>query len=689
MQQTNENHQLSVENLDDVRGYATSDLWEKHPTAEGLWRIVGRTDDVLVLASGEKTVPAPMEGHILHSPMVQGTLMFGRGRNQVGIIVEPTPEFAVDPKDKEALAEFRNQIWPIVEESNRDAPAFSRLFKEMILVSDPERPLPRAAKGTVQRKPTVALYEKEIEALYEAVESSFKSENVDPPLSWTTGDLTPWLLANAEHINNGRKVDPDADLFEQGFDSLSATFLRNRIIGALRLGAKQALAGLTQNIVYSNPTVHQLAAAVAALVAPATSSGLHDKAPGKAILAMVDKYSKDFPTASGTGAQGPAVVLLTGATGSLGSYILWNLLGDERVAKVYAFNRKSSEGTLYERQKAAFSDKDFALLLLNSPKLVLLEGDATQEKLGLSGELHEELRSTVTHVIHTAWRLDFNLSLSSFESNIKATRGLVDFALTSKAGSSLKFIFTSSISVGQSWDAAKGPYPEKVVPEPDGAVGAGYGEGKYVVEQVLAKASAHGLNSTTLRIGQICGGVPRGAWATTDWVPILVKSSVALGSLPDTQGVVSWIPMHTVAFVVSDLVFASQRVPLALNVVHPEPVGWSAVMSDIAAALGSRSLPLVPFPDWVDKLEKAALQASKEDYEKIPAIRLLDFFRRFAEAHTMAASGADSGDVQAGGLVRFATEEARSRSESIRRVRQLSAADAERWVAYWRKKEFI
>ncbi|KZT23998.1 putative aminoadipate reductase [Neolentinus lepideus HHB14362 ss-1] len=694
---TNKNHQLSVENLEDVKGYATSDLWEKHPTVKGLWRIVGRTDDVLVLASGEKTVPAPIEGHILHSPMVQGTLMFGRGRDQVGIIIEPTPEFAIDPKDEKALGEFRNKIWPVVEEANKDAPAFSRLFKEMILVSDPKKPLPRAAKGTVQRKPTIALYEKEIDALYEAVESSFKSVNVEPPKSWTTTDLVPWLLQDAEQINHERKVDPEGDLFEQGFDSLSAIFLRNRITGALRLsvdpGAKQALTGLTQNIVYNNPTIIELATAVAALVSPTTLDGLHDKAPAKAILTMFEKYSKDFPKASGSSAQktGDAVVLLTGSTGSLGSYILASLLGDERVARVYTFNRKSSTGPPEERQKVAFEDKGLSVELLASTKLVFLEGDAATKNLGLVAELHSEIHSSVTHIIHNAWRLDFNLSLSSFEPNIKATRSLIDFALTSKAGPSLKFIFTSSISVGQSWDSSKGPYPEKVVAEPEWAVGGGYGEGKYVVEQVLAAASAYGLNSTSLRIGQICGGLPKGAWATSDWVPILVKSSLVLGSLPDTQGVVSWVPMHTVASVISDVAFGSGKAPLALNVVHPKPAMWSAVMCDVASALArdsSQPLPLVPFPEWIDNLEKKAMQAKEDDYDKIPAIRLLDFFKHFAEAHkSLDVAGADN--VEAGGIVRFAIDEVRKGSKTIGRVDQLSTADAERWVEYWRSKRFI
>jgi long-subunit acyl-CoA synthetase (AMP-forming) len=116
-----------------------------------------------MLASGEKTVPGPMEHTIAAHPFVQAAVMFGRERNQVGVIVEPTAAHVFDPSDKAALTEYRNAIWGVVEDANRVAPTFSRIFKEMILVASPSKPLPRTAKGTVVRKAAIALYESEID----------------------------------------------------------------------------------------------------------------------------------------------------------------------------------------------------------------------------------------------------------------------------------------------------------------------------------------------------------------------------------------------------------------------------------------------------------------------------------------------------------------------------------------------
>ena len=81
---------------------------------------------------------------------IAASVIFGRGRFQAGILVEPKAEFAFEPADEVLLAEFRNKIWcavqvvsslaftslntscrPTVQRLNAYAPQHSRLFKEV------------------------------------------------------------------------------------------------------------------------------------------------------------------------------------------------------------------------------------------------------------------------------------------------------------------------------------------------------------------------------------------------------------------------------------------------------------------------------------------------------------------------------------------------------------------------------
>ncbi|KAJ7886913.1 hypothetical protein B0H13DRAFT_1627705 [Mycena leptocephala] len=659
-----ETHQVAVENLPDVRGYSTKDLFERHPTKPDLYRIVGRLDDVLIMANGEKTVPGPMEDIMVASPLVMGAVMFGRERNQVGVLIEPNPQYKLDPKDEQQIAKFRNLIC---------APAFARIYKEMILVTQPGRPMVRAPKGTVIKKPTIALYKEEIEKLYDTIEASGNAaSDIEPPASWASHDLEPWLKTHAALVAD-KDIHGGRDIFDQGFDSLNATFLRHRIVGGLKNSgdnnAKAAAQKIPQNFVYAHPSIEELAVAITMLVNNDTNSNRTAKA---LVEEMISKYSKGFEEAivherSGS-SSGGMTVLLTGSTGGLGSHILEILLGLASVERVYAFNRPGRT-PISERQTEAFVDRALNFHLLSSEKLVYLEGDTLKQDLGLPVAIWTTLRDTTTVIIHNAWTLDFNKSLSSFEAHVKGTRNLIDLACQSPNESGVRFLFTSSIASAQGWDQNLGPFPEELRLDADVAVGNGYGESKYVSERILA---ASGLDATSFRIGQVCGSISNGAWSTMDWVPAIVKSSIAMGNFPsDPSGVMAWLTPEAVSHAIVDAALSTEKPPFTVNLVHPRPVSWDLVMSTMA---GAAQLPLIPFADWVRNLEVRSARATAEDIEKIPGIKLLDFFKA-------AVAGA--------GNIEFSTSKAQALSESMKLLNPLSGEEAKKWMQYWREKEFI
>lgn len=90
-----------------------------------------------------------------------------------------------------------------------------------------------------------------------------------------------------------------------------------------------------------------------------------------------------------------------------------------------------------------------------------------------------QIRGSVTHVVHSAWRVDFNLALASFESYIAASVRLA--CLVPGA----HFFFVSSVSAAQRWRAYRSErVPEATLGDPALAVGSGYGTAKFVVEEV-------------------------------------------------------------------------------------------------------------------------------------------------------------------------------------------------------------
>ncbi|THG95287.1 hypothetical protein EW145_g7985, partial [Phellinidium pouzarii] len=109
--------------------FATGDIVSPHPTKEGYWKVIGRTDDQIMHSTGEKTNPGPLEAMLNQDAIVQGAMMFGRSRFHCGILVQPKEPFAFDPVDTKKVIEFRNLIWPTIEKMNAYAPTYSRIFK--------------------------------------------------------------------------------------------------------------------------------------------------------------------------------------------------------------------------------------------------------------------------------------------------------------------------------------------------------------------------------------------------------------------------------------------------------------------------------------------------------------------------------------------------------------------------------
>ncbi|KAF5318761.1 hypothetical protein D9619_011064 [Psilocybe cf. subviscida] len=682
-------HDLPVENMGNgVRGYATSDLFIPNASAPGFWKLIGRKDDVIIHSSGEKTVPGPMENIIAQSQYIIGVVMFGREHDQPGVLIELEKTYAIDPQNEADVVKARNVLWPLIEQANKVAPAFSKIYKEFILFSDARKPLPRAGKGTVMRKAALSDYHNEIEALYATVSAVAGTEDISPPVSWIEADVSTWLLAQLKDIYADLTFTANDDLFDQGLDSLSATVLRRRISSALKSDSSTVSVAehINQNTVYAHPTVHGLSTFIASSVkSPDGNATVND--PTIPIENTIKKYSHglDDEIRGTKPLPGAHTILLTGSTGNLGSHILESLLCNPNVERIYALNRPSSQSAV-ARHEARFVDKGFDVELLRQEKLRFLEGDASNLSLGLPDDVYEEVMNSVTIIIHNAWRLNFNLSLPSFESNIRGTRRLIDLGRASPYGSDVRFVFTSSVSQAFSWDTRKGTYPEEVLSDARYAVGMGYGESKYVCERIL---SVCGLRATSLRIGQITGGMPSGAWATTDWVPIMVKSGISLGVLPSQAGTASWIPMDSVAQAVLEIALETSNYSYqALNIVHPRPITFDMAMANVNEALFSAGiikapLNIIPQTQWSQLLEARALNASSSDMESIPAIKLLEFFRSVAQADAAVRAGTLDG-IESGGLTRFSTLKAEAASETMKNLSPVDAQHARSWVNYWR-----
>ncbi|KAI0364205.1 acetyl-CoA synthetase-like protein [Pilatotrama ljubarskyi] len=661
--------------IDGQDAYATNDLVEPHPTKPNLWRIYGRADEQIMLSNGEKTNPVPMERIINEDPHVKSSVMFGRGKFQSGVLVEPAEDLQVDPQDPKQVEAFRNKIWPTVERANEYAPKHSRIFKEMILVASRSKPFQFNVKGLPRRSVILSQYHEEIEALYQGVEESAQGD-LRRPDTWDASSTLSFIRAVVEQTLH-RSIPDDGDIFRNGGDSLQATWIRNTILRAIRETDAGAAKRLPTNLVFKAPTISELANIVNSVVNSTDAAGGPSHTP-QDLWKFVEKYSANFPARPSTLIDRPSssndVVLITGTTGGFGCDALEHLLREEKVERVYAFNRKGSKAM--ERQRAQFRARGLDESLLDTPKFKMVEAVLHEPGFGVDPVLLDDIRRSVTHIMHNAWKVDFNMSLSSFEVDIQGARNLVDLAIGSPYAKGPPVIFVSSIGVFTNYNGPT-PAPEKSLDDPASAFGAGYGESKWVTEHVLQNAAEKaGVHTVVMRLGQVTGNRV-GYWNEKEWFPAIVKSAKFQKCLPDIQGDVSWIPGYEGAKAFAEIRHSPEPF---LHLVHPRPVPWHNLIAPIAEELG---VPLVSYAEWLSALQKDGSEGDAAELELMkanPALRLLSFFKSLKEP---------SPEREPLGIVYLSTEKSTKVSDTLANLPELDAERAKGWLAAWKQAGFI
>ncbi|TFK24574.1 hypothetical protein FA15DRAFT_756455 [Coprinopsis marcescibilis] len=480
---------------------------------------------------------------------------------------------------------------------------------------------------------------------------------------------------------------PDVPFTAYGIDSLSASRLSFQLRNMVQVTQIQLLAHICLNDLRrmidldSNPSESSTSMPVA------STTTYVPREPIEVMKDMVQKYIGHSPLrhilATGT-PRAPApgkTVLLTGTTGSLGSNILRSLLADQNVSKVYAFNRTMPGVGLKQRQQRAFEAQGISAELASSSKLTLLHVDLCEIDFNLDADMLSEISSSVTHIIHNAWTVDFVLPLTSYEDSLKGLNHLLQLASCAPNVPVFCFISTTGIFHGRQDNATT--YLEEPSTDPNLSVATGYLESKWVGERIVRiTGDKLGLPTKIIRAGVLSGSNTNGAWDSSHWVPALVCSGPYLGCLPEGDSVLSWISVDDAAGAIVELIDSEADVS---HVVHPRSVPWNYVMQTISKILG---VPLVPYPEWLSRLESAA--AYQRDLDEPTgalstpdaALRLLHFFRL-----GLKDINQEGGTESMGLLPKVNQDRAIRGSKTLRRIAQhqitINEDDVRRWLAYW------
>jgi thioester reductase-like protein len=298
------------------------------------------------------------------------------------------------------------------------------------------------------------------------------------------------------------------------------------------------------------------------------------------------------PGDAGT-APRPERVLLTGATGFLGSFVLSELLRRTRTevyCLVRAANAEEGGNKLREALEAyALWDEDL------SSRIVPVVGDLSEPLLGLGPKRFEELAGKIDAVYHSGASVNWVYPYNALKpTNVLGTQEVLRLAARDGV-KPVHFISTLGVFplVGRSGVA--------VVREDDdlthsGSLYNGYTQSKWVAEKLVEIARARGLPVCVYRPSMITGDSRTGAWNKHDFTCKMIETWVGLGTAPKVDTEINMVPVDYVSRAIVRLSLREESLGNRFHLANPHPVS----MNDLVAWIEAFGYPLkrVPYDEW-------------------------------------------------------------------------------------------
>jgi len=303
--------------------------------------------------------------------------------------------------------------------------------------------------------------------------------------------------------------------------------------------------------------------------------------------------------------QPPTAILLTGATGFLGAFLLYELLQQSQ-ATIYCLVRSPDPSSarmriqknlkFYHLQNASFASR-----------IVPVLGDITKPQLGLSAEEFGSLSNEIDSIYHSAATLNYLYSYSKLKaSNVVGTREVIKFACQ---GKTKPLHYISSVVVFEGLAYAGKTVLETEDPQSSEGIYLGYSQSKWVAERLVTMARDRGLPANIYRLPFISGHSQTGIGNTDDLACRLIKGYIQMGSIPDLDDLVDLCPVDYASQAIAYLSLQKNSIDRAFHLNNPYPCPRQNLVDYIRSR--GYDLEQLPYQQWQQQLK--AVSSSQQN----------------------------------------------------------------------------
>ncbi len=286
-------------------------------------------------------------------------------------------------------------------------------------------------------------------------------------------------------------------------------------------------------------------------------------------------------------------ILVTGATGLIGKYLVSHLLLKTKL-NIYCLIRNSDKRDLYDVIKSISMVTQSEFL----SRIKIIPGDLKKPKLGISYKNYDLLSRKVSCIYHLGAEVNHIYSYNQLRlANVISTRSIIELALNYQKK---KIIYVSSLSAAPS-------IPKNIISEnfyhdwndikkiPDG-----YSMTKWASEYLLYDAANQGCEVKIIRPGWVLGYKSDFISLRNNHLLSLIKSCMTFHVAPDWDENLHYLPVEFLAQVI--YLIAENGNEIIYNLTNINSVSWKSIIKWLNQQ--GEKIDLVPVEIWLNNYLK-------------------------------------------------------------------------------------
>lgn len=560
------------------RIYKTGDLGRLRP--DGLIECLGRIDDEIKVR-GVRINASEIEAVLCQHTEIKGAVADLRVSEDSG----PARLCAwIKPKVPADIREFCRGVLP----TNMTPDVFFETSS-----------LPTLTSGKLDRKSLpYSSPQQSIGDLHDKDRASYQADYVAPR---THEEKT---LANIwSTVLKVPQVGIHNNFFDLGGYSLLAMSVANR--ANRLLGSKLTIADI-----YSAPTISELASCI-----------LKDTSKKNIVIGLNEaQLSLEIRlNASNSSSILQHTVLLTGATGFVGRFLLRQILESNSSTRVLCLVRASSNTDAIERLKAVLVRWGLSREVdLNRIDAVC--GDLSKARLGLDEPSYARICDEVTTIYHCGAQVNH---LESYDiakpANVDAVQELLRIAAQ---GHPKTLHLVSTLSVFRELEGDRNGFVDEATPidYEKHFYSNGYCSSKWIAERLVHLAKERGIPCNIFRLGLVTGDSVLGRFDEVNYLYRLLKSCILMGAgFVDYSQTISFTPVDYVARAMVHLAEKNHYGSEVFHLYSPDRIPISHVFG-IYNHVSKTPLRILKYKEWL-----AEIMRLYEHGKVMPIMPLLSF----------------------------------------------------------------